>query len=216
MLFPPRRSSPPVSRDDYFPHNPNKNDLAKTRSFLVRVERVELPCVGTGKGLNLADFGRVEPKHRVAIVVRDRLISSTLSSSWATGGQHQLGRGRRWLAARRGAGDRTRALRSKNQLNQAYRRSTPPNYPFSTFINFHQPSATFASSWATRGQRLGRGGDEEWINRTVVQYLHRRTTASVDSYESSRPLLGLQVRESELVSQLLSPHRPDGRVCHPS
>ena len=27
--------------DDYFPHNQNKNDLAETRSFLVRVGRVE-------------------------------------------------------------------------------------------------------------------------------------------------------------------------------
>jgi hypothetical protein len=45
--------------------------------------------------LNRANLGSVEPRRRVATVIRDRLISSTLSSSWATGGQHQLGRGRK-------------------------------------------------------------------------------------------------------------------------
>ena len=91
--FPPHRSSQPVSYDDYFPHNQNKNDLAKTRSFLVRVERVELWILVIKKTLNRANLGSVEPRCRVATVVSDRLISSTLSSSWATGGQHQLGRG---------------------------------------------------------------------------------------------------------------------------
>ena len=89
------RPSQPVSYDDYFPHNENKNDLEESRSFLVRVERVELWMVVIEKPLNLANLGSVEPRHRVATVIRDRLISSTLSSSWATGGQHQLGRGRK-------------------------------------------------------------------------------------------------------------------------
>jgi hypothetical protein len=93
--FPLRQASQPVSYDDYFPHNQNKNDLGKPRSFLVRVERVELWTTTIMEWLNLANPGLVEPKQRVAIVISRWLIPSTLPSSWATGGQHQLGRGRK-------------------------------------------------------------------------------------------------------------------------
>jgi len=48
---------------------------------------------------------------------------------------------------------------SKNQLNRAQFRPTLARPPFPTFIRLHHRSATFVSSWATRGQRLGRGDD---------------------------------------------------------
>jgi hypothetical protein len=104
--FPLRQASQPVSYDDYFPHNQNKNDLGKPRSFLVRVERVELWILVIKKTLNRANLGSVEPRRRVATVIRDLLISSTLSSSWATGGQHQLGRGLGRLSSRNHFGHR--------------------------------------------------------------------------------------------------------------
>jgi hypothetical protein len=155
MPFPPRRSSPPVSHDDYFPHNQNKNDLAETRSFLVRVERVELRMAMIEEWLNLADFGWVEPRHRVATVVRDRLVSSTFVPSWATGGQHQLGRGRRWLAAPRGAGDRRRHELRRNGTTPPIVARFSQKRRVASLIYYRPISSGFATSWATHGQRLG-------------------------------------------------------------
>ena len=69
MPFPPPQASPPVSHDDYFPHNQNKNDLGKPRSFLVRVGRVELQSQFVWYRLNIAQFYFVLRNARFSIVI---------------------------------------------------------------------------------------------------------------------------------------------------
>lgn len=59
----------------------------------MRVGRVELRAGRIGKWLNHADSGSVEPKHRVAAVISDGLVSSAFIPSWATGGQQPVGEG---------------------------------------------------------------------------------------------------------------------------
>jgi hypothetical protein len=56
------RARSQLSYDDYFPHNQNKNDLEESRSFLVRVERVELSRASTEKRHNSAGIGCFKPR----------------------------------------------------------------------------------------------------------------------------------------------------------
>jgi hypothetical protein len=76
--FPPHRSSQPVSYDDYFPRNQNKNDLGKPRSFWVRVERVELPAGSPRHGSTvqfLAMLGQKRNSQPSTPTTYDRLLS---------------------------------------------------------------------------------------------------------------------------------------------
>jgi len=100
--FPSMQPSLPVSFDDYFPRNQNKNDLGKPRSFLVRVERVELSAGRFDTRLNRAILGYGERNTLFAAVDSDRLRSTTFASSWAPRGQRHRERKRRGLTSRIG------------------------------------------------------------------------------------------------------------------